>query len=210
MQSDITIDGKRHHLSGEILEIEGGAYNYHNTTLSSAYLLSNSNTLCNQVDRYEWGFSFLLLFTFYLTTVPLAFTLLLMWYRTNERLWPAQTNLIFGDLRTALVVAESIHDGLDNGIGDLSNDQIKRRLSTHSSGVRREHARSDIMFTLGPHQTTRKSPLRFPVGSEAYEARLNDWSANRRPPRTGQEPYDRCMALTPSPVSTSNVSRKTV
>lgn len=106
-------------------------------------------------------------------TALLGLSVLLTWNYYFDRSWPQQMDLVFGSIRTALLVAESVREKLGHCVNEMSNGQLKRSLSAQGDGVKGEHTNSQIMQVPGPHTRKRIKPKReLAVGSEAYKTYL--------------------------------------
>ena len=138
--------------------------------------------MCRTLKSYEWGFSFLLLFSFMVTTVPLTLLLLAIWWRHHDKLWSQQVDMLFGSLKTALAVTASIRARIGDRVDDMTNSELRRVLEEGRYGVKHEHAGSDIMSRPGPgrrrEEQMGKGDGRFEVGSDSYNAYLQDGLAS--------------------------------
>ena len=124
----------------------------------------------SQAGTYEWGFSFPLLFAFMVVTSLLALSVLLTWYKYHDCCWPQQVDMMFARLRTAFVVSTSVREKLGDAADEISGEQLNDYLLSMSDGVKREHAKYQIMDVPGPH--VKRHPglkTELPVGSEAFK-----------------------------------------
>lgn len=157
-------------LDPPVLHLKGEMYLYQHQMLNESYLLQNGKCQVS-LGRYQWSFSFFLLFAFALVT----FILSVCWSTTlstySNQIWPEQVDAIFGNLRSALVVARSIREELGSGVDDMTNDDLKESLTKVNAGVRRDYVGSKIMAMPGPERRKYHIP-NFDVGSERYKAYL--------------------------------------
>ena len=84
---------------------------------------------------------------------------------------------MFGDIRTALAVAASIHEELDISRSDMADSELSRALAVRGVGVNQQHASCHIMKRPGPQserQMTKASRRKIVVGSRSYKAYLEN------------------------------------
>ena len=80
--------------------------------------------------------------------------------------------MMFGTIRTALVVAAPVKDRLGDGMYEMTEKELNRNLES-SAGVGHIHAGSEIMLRPGPLEKTRyKFQYTLPVGSDGYKEYL--------------------------------------
>jgi hypothetical protein len=158
-------------ISSPILDLQQGSYKYQDHFFNASYLQSSHSTCQpSQAGTYQWGFSFPLLFAFMVVTTLLALSVLLTWYKYYDRCWPQQVDMMFGRIRTALVVSTSVRETLGDTADAISGEQLDECLLSSSDGVKREHAKSQIMEVPAPHgRRHARLKKELPVGSEAYK-----------------------------------------
>ena len=171
--STFVFNGNRTELPSPVLHIETGAYTYvHQNQSQSLYGndLSN-NGICKPSNRFEWGFSFILLFSFMVLTIPLALSLLYVWFVYYNRVWPQQVEMVFGSFRTAMAVTASIRDELGTDADEMANSELEKTLRSRCISIRHKHVRSKIMAKPCPNQRIVVRPkYDYVVGSENYKA----------------------------------------
>lgn len=80
--------------------------------------------------------------------------------------------MMFGKIRTALVVAASVKERVGDGMYEMTEEELESILEP-SVGVGHIHAGSDIMFRPGPLEKSRtKFQYTLPVGPDGYKAYL--------------------------------------
>lgn len=207
LRSLLEIDGQKYALDSPILDIRGGTYSHRNRTLLGTHLVANGT--CTPLDTYVWGFSFLLLFPFAVITVVLATCLFFIWFRRQNHFWPQQVDSVFGDLRTALVVANSIYDELGASAHAMSNSELEETLATLNLGVDRGHDKSRIGFLPSPREKerTKRKPVKLPVGSERYNAYLQSGYESLRRSRRDRSIYGE-LGETAHSMSDSELERR--
>lgn len=93
---------------------------------------------CAPNQRYRWGFSLILLFMWLSITGSLSILMYLVWvihYWKSHQL-PQEADKVFGSLRTAMAVTESIRQELGDDVASrLSDDELKRALKDRGAGV---------------------------------------------------------------------------
>ena len=93
---------------------------------------------CAPMQRYRWGFSLILLFMWLSVTGLLSIFMYLVWaihYWKSHEL-PEEAEKVFGSLRTAMAVTESIRQELGDDVASrLSDDGLKKALKDLRAGV---------------------------------------------------------------------------
>lgn len=166
-----------------MLQLEAGSYSWTNPTtdtkkvFTGKYLVAHG--LCQlQNDLYSWGFSFMLLFTFTLTTFVFSMIWAIVAFKHHSRIKPWQVDMAFGDLHTALVVSRSV--SLEFG-GDVER-ALERGLPL-SRSIQQLQVRGDSVGTAfitrpKPDSPPETATTNYAVHSEAYETYLRK---NNRP-----------------------------
>lgn len=93
---------------------------------------------CTPMQMYQWGFSLILLFMWLAITWLLSIFMYLVWllhYWRSHQL-PEEADKVFGGLRTAMAVTESIRQELGDEVASrLSDDALKKALKERGAGV---------------------------------------------------------------------------
>jgi hypothetical protein len=80
--------------------------------------------------------------------------------------------MMFGKIRTVLVVAASVANSVGAGMYEMTEKELNASL-TRSDGVGHVHARSEVLFGPGPYEKCRsRFEYVLPVGSDGYNAYL--------------------------------------
>ena len=93
---------------------------------------------CTPQQRYRWGFSLILLFMWLSVTWLLSIFMYLVWaihYWQSHQL-PEEADKVFGSLRTAMAMTESIWQELGEEVASrLSDDALRKALRERGAGV---------------------------------------------------------------------------
>ena len=93
---------------------------------------------CTPQQQYRWGFSLILLFMWLSITWLLSIFMYLVWaiHYWNSHQLPEEADKVFGSLRTAMAVTESIRQELGDEVASrLSDDGLKKALKDRGLGV---------------------------------------------------------------------------
>ena len=95
-------------------------------------------SVCTPMQQYSWGFSLIILFMWLSITWLLSIFMYLVWllhYWKSHQL-PEEADKVFGSLRTAMAVTESIRQELGEDVANrLSDEELKKALKDRDAGV---------------------------------------------------------------------------
>lgn len=176
LNSSFIWNGKPHPIDSPVLNIRKGTFKYFDqgsnvTHVLNATFLQSDHSICqpSQPTVYEWGFSFPMLFSFMVTTVLLGLSVLLTWFVYCDRSEPQEIDLLFGPIRTALVVSTSVREALGGAVDELSGEDLEHLLSASSDGVKLGRANDELANQSDSWRERRvRNDATFPVGSESY------------------------------------------
>lgn len=101
--------------------------------------------------------------------------------RSSTRLPPPQVEKVFGDLRTALTVAESIRKDVGEVSERLCERELRAELQVVKAGIKLHYDHTHTLKARrfpegfqGAAASSVADPLRIPMHTEAYEAYIRD------------------------------------
>lgn len=157
------------------MNLTTGTYFYQDLTYHQDHLVKSGK--CQPQDKYEWGVSVVLTFSFLVTTLALSTALGICLITYSNEIRPEVVDEMFTDLKTALAVATSIRQELKLSPDSMTNADLQRALTHVNAGVKYRLGSIQLRTAHAPEErryNTIEIPTDIRVGSDIYDAYIRN------------------------------------